>query len=51
MNEFSKVAVYKINTQKFVAFLSLTIKYQKKKTEKIITFKTSKKKNRLDKIN
>ena len=34
INEFSKVAGYKINTQKSVAFLSLTMKYQKGKVKK-----------------
>ena len=29
INEFSKVAGYKINIQKLVAFFTLTMKYQK----------------------
>ena len=31
INEFSKVAKYKINTQKSLAFLKLTVKNQKEK--------------------
>ena len=34
INEFSKVARYKINIQKYVAFLALKIKYQNKKVLK-----------------
>ena len=34
INEFSKVAGYKINAQKSVVFLSLTLKDQKKKLRK-----------------
>ena len=34
INEFSKVAGCNINTQKFDAFLSLTMKYQKEDVKK-----------------
>ena len=34
INEFSKVAGYKINTEKPVAFLCINIKYQKEKLRK-----------------
>ena len=44
INEFSKVARYKINIQKYVAFLSLKIKYQNKKVLKNMFTIASKKK-------
>ena len=31
INEFGKVAGYKINTQKLISFLHITMKYQKEK--------------------
>ena len=43
INEFSKVAGYKINIQKSVAFFTLTMKYQKGKI-KNNPFKTTSKK-------
>ena len=33
INEFSNIAVYKINIQKTVSFLKLTMKYQKEKVK------------------